>query len=193
MRNTRQIDLDWNELFRYDPETGKLFWKERPKEHFIKESKKTGCSKTWNTRYSGTEAGYKNNHGYISVGIRARGIKTQIQAHRIVWEMNHGKIPEGMQIDHINGHRHDNRISNLRLATHAENLRNVKMRKSNRSGFKGVSMNYGRNRLRTNPYRARIRLSGKEVFLGCYKTANEAHLAYVDAANKHFGEFARSE
>ena len=44
-------------------------------------------------------------------------------AHRLIWEHVHGPIPAGMSIDHINGDRADNRISNLRLVTHQENIR----------------------------------------------------------------------
>lgn len=56
-------------------------------------------------------AGTKNNRGYIKVTVNG----VQLYAHRIVREMHNGAIPDGMEIDHINHDRSDNRIENLRL------------------------------------------------------------------------------
>ncbi|MGU3904773.1 HNH endonuclease [Escherichia coli] len=51
----------------------------------------------------------------------------------------YGDIPEGMEIDHINGIRHDNRIENLRLVKKSANQRNrIKLSKNNSSGISGV-------------------------------------------------------
>ncbi|HDD9014168.1 TPA: HNH endonuclease [Escherichia coli] len=59
-------------------------------------------------------------------------------AHRIIWEMFNGPIPEGHQIDHIWHDRLDNRIENLRLVTVTENNRNQSKFKTNKSGVTGV-------------------------------------------------------
>jgi hypothetical protein len=59
--------------------------------------------------------------GYVRLG--ARGARGTLYAHRLVWETVHGPIPDGMCIDHRNARRSDNRISNLRLVTPAENSR----------------------------------------------------------------------
>lgn len=61
-------------------------------------------------------------------------------AHRIIWELISGPIPEGLQIDHIDGDRLNNRIENLRLVTPALNMRNRATGKHNRSGTKGVCL-----------------------------------------------------
>ncbi|MDA6380520.1 HNH endonuclease signature motif containing protein [Escherichia coli] len=59
-------------------------------------------------------------------------------AHRLAWLIVYGTMPDGF-IDHINRVRTDNRISNLRLVTHSENMQNRKIQKNNKSGYRGVS------------------------------------------------------
>jgi hypothetical protein len=85
-------------------------------------------------------------------------------------------------VDHINGVRDDNRWTNLRLATRAENLRNMKA-KTNKTGLKGVYLNAGR-------YTARIRHNYTSHYLGRFDTPEEAHAAYRKAADALHGEFA---
>jgi hypothetical protein len=90
-------------------------------------------------------------------------------------------------LDHKNGKRHDNRISNLRLATRAQNTQNSVARFNSGSGLKGVSFHKTQKQ-----WRARIRLDGKLVLLGWFDTPQAAHAAYCVAAMKHFGEFFNS-
>lgn len=66
-----------------------------------------------------------------------RGGKT-VYVHRLVWEAANGPIPAGMCIDHIDGDRQNNVLSNLRLVSMALNGRNMRMRTSNTSGVCGV-------------------------------------------------------
>ena len=61
---------------------------------------------------------------YTSVGLDRRGIK-KVRAHRLIWEAVHGPIPAGMQINHINGNKRDNRIANLELVTPGDNQRHA--------------------------------------------------------------------
>lgn len=84
--------------------------------------------------YPGDIAGTVDADGYIRIMIG----KTAILAHRFAWESVSGEIPEGMQIDHINHIRSDNRIENLRVVTHKNNGRNVKRSNRNTSGCVGV-------------------------------------------------------
>jgi hypothetical protein len=91
---------------------------------------------------------------------------------------------DGIVIDHINRNGLDNRRSNLRPCTRAENLRNRKRGKNNTSGFKGVYQERGR-------WRAQINIGGRRFHLGSYKSAELAHSAYVTAAQQLHGEFAR--
>src|SRR5690606_8977984 len=90
------------EAFRYDPETGDLFWRERPLSHFTSEVSR----KRFNTRRSGQLAGRQRRDGYSSVIVSMVDLMT----HRVVWKLLHGDEPENL--DHINGVRSDNRIAN---------------------------------------------------------------------------------
>lgn len=90
-------------------------------------------------------------------------------------------------IDHKDTNPLNCRKSNLRLATNSENLANRGKPKNNTSGYKGVYKSH--NRL--NPYRAQITVKGRSVKLGYFDTLEAAYAAYISAANKYFGEFAR--
>lgn len=98
---------------------------------------------------AGSRAGTLNTNGYRVIG--------GVREHRIVWEMFNGVIPDGYEIDHINGVRDDNRIENLRLATRGQNSQNHKVHSHSKSGIKGI-----RKRVRGNcvDYTARITCSG---------------------------------
>jgi hypothetical protein len=88
------------------------------------------------------------------------------------------------EVDHINGDRTDNRRDNLRVATKAQNTSNKAAIVAH--GFKGVVfMPNGR-------YKAQITAQRKTHYLGIFETPEEAHAAYVAAANQHFGEYARA-
>ena len=61
---------------------------------------------------------------YKHVQLGKDGIKETYKVHRLVWEAFNGEIPEGMEIDHINTIRDDNRLENLRCVTPKENRNN---------------------------------------------------------------------
>lgn len=79
----------------------------------------------------------------------------------------------------------NDRIDNLRVSTHTQNMGNAKLRRDNKSGFKGVSW----NKLNNN-WVAYITIRGKPVNLGSFNDPAVAHAAYMKAAIEHFGEFA---
>ena len=91
-----------------------------------------------------------------------------------------------VEVDHINLNRFDNRRSNLRIASHAENQRNRRAHRDNQSGFKGVCLN-----THTGKYFAYINADKKRTYLGSFATSVQAAKAYDDAAIILHGEFAR--
>lgn len=154
------------ELLDYDPETGVFTWKvdRGPKK-------------------AGELAGVVAPRGYIKIRVDWN----LHQAHRLAWLLTHGEWPTE-HIDHINGNPSDNRISNLRQATQAQNLQNTRRRRDNKSGFKGVGFHN-----RKGCWRSEIRINGRRTFLGYFACPTAAHIAYCKAAKEHFGEYARTD
>lgn len=72
----------------------------------------------------GRPVGSLDSSGYLQIDGRSRGLG-MLSAHRLVWEAAHGPIPDGYEVNHINGVKSDNRIANLELVTHAENIRHA--------------------------------------------------------------------
>lgn len=168
------------QLLRYEPETGKLYWKERPVEMLPSER----AGKSWNTRFAGKEAFTAiGNHRYRVGRVNYK----ELLAHRVVWAIHYGEWPED-QIDHVDNDRLNNRIGNLREATSFENMRNRGAQNNNSSGHKGVHWNSG-----AKAFCAQICFEGRRVYLGLFSTAEDAHAAYCEAAKKYHGEFARTE
>lgn len=93
----------------------------------------------------GKQVGFTNKHGYRYIQIGSK----RIGEHRFVWEAFNGEIPEGMEIDHINTNRADNRLENLRLVTISENRRNPltieHYKQSNKGKWKGTLMQRFKN------------------------------------------------
>ena len=104
-----------------------------------------------------------------------------ILLHRFVIQTPKGKIT-----DHVNGDRMDNRKSNLRICNQSQNRANSNRPRTNTSGYKGVCYD-----TRLKKYRAYIKKEGKMHNLGLFKTAIEAHVAYVKKADELFGEYSK--
>ena len=164
------------QLLRYEPETGKLFWRARPREMFDNDR----LMKRWNTRYANKEAFTCILNGYYVGAVLAIPCK----AHRVIWAMETGVWPEN-DIDHINRNRSDNRFSNLRSATRSENSKNVCSLPGSTSAYIGVSWHRASKR-----WIAQVSVNGKSVHLGCFNCEIEAAKAYDAAARFHYGEFA---
>lgn len=159
--------MNWSEIFEY--KDGELFWK-------IKRKKAR----------PGMIAGDKDAYGYRRTTYKYKCYKV----HRIIWEMHFGPICGGLVIDHINGIIGDNHIENLRLATVSQNTHNRKVSSRNLSGIKGVypcEKNTPRK-----PWMASIMVHGKRIFLGAFKTKEEAGYSYAFAENKYYGSFSRT-
>ena len=106
--------------------------------------------------------------------------KKKFYLHRVILNAKKDE-----QVDHINGNKLDCRKENLRICTSLGNNHNRKRSIKNTSGYKGVTYHK-----RDQAYQATIKLNYKEIFLGYFKTAKEAAIAYNDAAKKYYGEFA---
>lgn len=122
-----------------------------------------------------------HHDGYAIRRIKSHEKTFTVQMHRQLLGTPHDALA-----DHVNGDRLDNRKSNLRIATHKENAMNRKVRRTSRTGIKGVGK-YGPR----HSWRASIRVDGKTLYLGSYKTARDAAAAYNAAAVKHHGQYAR--
>ena len=149
-------------LFEYDKETGKLYWK---------------MSK--GTAKKGNVVGCDNGRGYLRASINSK----LYLVHRLVFLMHKGYLPA--VLDHIDGNSRNNRIENLRPASKSQNQHNRKTGKNNTSGFKGVSYNK-----KAAKFRARISHLNKSIFLGLYKTPEEADAVVRKAREELHGGFA---
>lgn len=98
-------------------------------------------------------------------------------------------VKNGLVVDHINGNGLDNRRSNLRVCTRADNNRNAAIRKDSVSSLKGSR--FMGDKYKTKPWQARIRMGTKMISLGSYRTREEAAVAYDLAAISLYGAFAK--
>lgn len=107
-------------------------------------------------------------------------ITRRVFMHRVI-----AGAVSGQYVDHINHVTLDNRRSNLRKGTQSQNMGNLKMRKANTSGFKGVCWNKKRQK-----WQANVRIGRRNTTIGKFDNKLEAALAYDNAATKEFGEYA---
>lgn len=117
------------QLLRYDPETGKLFWKPRARIWFKSDS----AWKVWTTRFLEQEA-FTSPDGdrYLTGTIFGQ----KAAAHRVAYAIHHGVWPQ--ILDHIDGDGRNNRLENIRSVDRLQNARNSKMPNTNTSGIAGV-------------------------------------------------------
>ena len=164
------------ECFIYEPETGLLYWRERPLYHFDNVVSK---QKRFNTLYANTLVNGRDDKNYILVPIN----KKYLKAHRIIWKMVYGEDPKYM-IDHINGISDDNRIENLRDINNTNNQRNItKLKVDNVSGYVGVSYEYHKGK-----WKANIRDGKKSINVGLFNTKEIAALNRELKAKELYGE-----
>jgi hypothetical protein len=157
------------ELFTYEEDTGLFIRNIRVANH-----------------HAGEIAGAVNYAGYIIISIDDR----LYRAHQLAWLYKKGVWPAKF-IDHDDLDKSNNRWVNLREATKGQNHANRPLLATSTSGLKGAyrykaGASYGK------PWQAGIRKDGKQRHLGHFATKEEAHAAYVEAAQKIHGEYARA-
>lgn len=151
------------QLLTYVPQSGIFYWAVgRP-----------GASR-------GKRAGRVSRAGYREIGI----CNQFHRENRLAFLLMTGKWPD-IDVDHINGVKHDNRWNNLRLATRSQNMANVRARRNNSSGHPGVVWDKDRSL-----WRAQIRLGGVKKNLGRFSSKEDAVNAVNLAARTQWGEFA---
>ena len=129
-----------------------------------------------------------NTNGYWMVNLCLLNSKIKtLTIHRLIAE-HFIENPENKPlVDHIDGNKLNNKLSNLRWATRNENMHNQKISKSNTTGFKGVT--YYKP---TKKFAAKIKIDNKTYYLGYFKTAKEASDVYEKKAKEMFGDFYRA-
>ena len=125
-------------------------------------------------------AGTINGAGYVHMGFSVGGKYYKFSAHRLAWLYEYGEFPSG-SLDHINHDKTDNRIINLRIASHRENSRNRSMQSNNTTGHNGISFRKPRNK-----YLAYIKVNYKQKHLGSFENVEDAAKA-VKEAREHYG------
>lgn len=164
------MDADFvRSILRLDATCGKLYWIAPSKYH----AEKTGLE-------AGTPTPSRGGKVYVNVTINGRKYKRS----RLVFLMTRGHWPHPC-VDHINGDSTDDRPENLRQATVTENAWNHKRRSRRINLPMGVRIFHSSGR-----FQARISHEKKQIHLGCYDTAEEAHSVYLTKRKELFREFA---
>lgn len=159
------------QLLRYEPETGKLYWRTRTPDMFKREA---DCT-PWNNRHSGQEAFKATVMGYKVGDIF--GVK--YKAHRIIWSIFYDDCSD-FTIDHINGDGSDNRIVNLRKSNPLDNMRNRKVQSNNTSGTLGVCWYKSGAK-----WKAYIKDNKRNIHLGYFENIEDAIAARKEAEAKY--------
>lgn len=147
------------ELFTYDRETGIIKWRKR-----------------FNPKQRADLVAGSSNHGYIKIRFNGK----LYPAHRIAMLLAYGFYGDGLEVDHINHIRDDNRLANLRFVTHTVNSRNQSRNSKNTSGVMGVYYSEARRK-----YVAQIKVDGASINLGRFVTLEEAAKARKAAEIKY--------
>lgn len=161
-------------LLRYEPDSGKLFWRERSVDWFddVPHRSAAGICVTWNKRYAEKEAFTSAGpwgHKFGSV------LGVHLAAHRVVWALHFGSWPAEW-IDHINGDPGDNRLCNLRTVTPEANARNARRSRRNKSGVTGVRWNAQQSK-----WHVQIGSGRRNQHVGFFDSFNDAVIARTQA------------
>jgi hypothetical protein len=165
-RRSRLTRARLRELLHYNKKTGEFRWRKR----------------NANGARRDLSAGHLSVRGHLFISIDQR----LYPAHQLAWFYVTGRWGKP-EIDHRDGDGSNNRWNNLRRATRSQNNANRRRPRHNTSGYKGACFCP-----ESGKWRAMIGRNGKTINLGRFKTPQEAHEAYLKAARKLFGKFARA-
>ena len=126
---------------------------------------------------------FLDNRGYILTNTFGSKNQKMIQMHRLL--MNY---PKNKDVDHINHNTKDNRKSNLRICSHCDNQKNMKLCSDNTSGVTGVSWDKSKNN-----WIAYIQSNNKSIYIGRYSDFDEAVKMRKEAEKIYFGEYSYDE
>lgn len=152
--------VNWSEVFTYS--NGKLFWKIQPRSNVS----------------IGDEAGWLDNCGYRRIWYKGK----RFMSSAVIWELHNGPIPQDLEIDHKDRDSSNDKIENLRLATRANNLANMKGRGS--LGLRGITWDSKREKYEVQVGSHLRKLRGR------FKSLLEAKAAYSNWAKTLHGNFA---
>jgi hypothetical protein len=161
----------------YDPNTGEFRWKIRKPDTF-KSGKYSAdrVANAWNVKYAGKPAfTSQDSVGYLQTNICSKVCR----AHRVAFAMHYGVWPK-RYIDHINGDKTDNRISNLREVSNQENSKNSRISSSNKSGCAGVRWIEDKKK-----WRSEICVDGRSKHLGIFADFDDAVMCRKQAEDKY--------
>lgn len=109
--------------------------------------------------------------------------RKRLRLHNFIMSKKNGEI-----VDHINGDTTDNRKSNLRRCTKADNNKNLGLSSNNTSGVTGVYWNKRRNK-----WFANIGVNYKTIHLGTFREYDDAVKARKEAEENYYGEYQRNK
>ena len=165
----QRIIAKMHEYFTYEPDTGRLLW-----------------SKSYSQVHAGTEVGsLRKDCGYRYLRSNVVTDGKSVAVHRAIWMMHHGVTDPHMCVDHIDGNKTNNRLSNLRLVTPGVNTQNThNARKNSTSGIPGVYWH-----ARTKRWMSRVAYTDasgayRSEYLGYFTDPDSAYRAYVEAKRR---------
>lgn len=172
MRSLSQKRL--KKLIHYDPSTGEFRWLARKDMN------------SWNAKHAGKIAGCRWDSPNVGVSYRVIVINNKINyAHRLAFLYMEGKVPA--TVDHRDRDGLNNRWSNLRAAVNGQNQMNKRKQNNNTTGLKGAYFDK-----RRSVFFSQIHVRGRIKYLGAFDCVEKAHAAYIVAAKRVYGEFARA-
>ena len=174
---TDEEKLYINENFRYEPDTGLIYWK-KPKQ------------KSGTKRKLDKPVGCYSSNGYLKIPMNFNKHEWRIRAHRVAWYLYYGKVPSSI-LDHIDHNKTNNKINNLRETNSSTNARHSSIQKAKlKKRAEGNCIGVTKHRKYSNakkPYQVRLVIDGKKVNFGSYATMVEAAKARDMYAIEKFG------